>query len=308
MSLFGCDNDPLGIEGDDGLGNNAVKNESGLVRFSYNYDGTIGANSYNYSIEKDETVKMTYQAMEAGDEELELEVDEKLLDRLYELYDKHKVYRWDGYSKYAKYVSDGSGFSLSLRFKDGKSMYVHGMNCSPDGFREFMNEVNALVNPYIEQVKQNRIDARIAEGIKGDLNTIMANFLQKGTSGSDNYDFLIMREGYRENNVDVTIKSVSGDFIEPGNYRYYGHLSNEEIGFDKVKEIAEKYELIRWFDYDKAAEDYNNAEWFQIMLDFDDSHISAMGTEHPENYDEFREEVIKYLISMLEEHPELKQS
>ena len=56
---------------------------------------------------------------------------------------------------------------------------------------------------------------------------------------------------------------------------------------------------MKWYNWDKAAEDYNNAEWFQLSFSFEEGNMNAMGTEYPENYDEFRSEVLQHIVRVI---------
>ena len=291
----------LGIKGTNGIGKKAVDNESGVNTFFYSYDGTIGGNSYSYSVvEKDGKHYLEYESMVYGDyDTLTMELDEGFLDQLTALYKDCRLACWDGYSKYAANVMDGEGFSLRISFQDGESMSAHGSNCTPDGYNEFFQKMSELFTPLRDELLEEARAQKIAEGFPGKLDFIMATFKQRGSSGSDSYDIFITMPGVREKNFDVKIQSESGEFIEPGSYQYYTAVDADEIDFAGVQTLIEKYELIQWYNYDEAAEDYNNSEWFQISFGFDDGRtLNAMGTEHPEHYDDFRKEFLELVIGM----------
>ena len=137
------------------------------------------------------------------------------------------------------------------------------------------------------------------KGVSGSLQYVMINFMQQGDSGEDKYEILLSHQREGRKNFDVRIYSVSGEFIEPGKYNYYYDMPDEDIGFDEIRAILERHDLIRWYGWDKAAEDYNNSEWFQISFSFEEGDISAMGTAHPEGYDEFRREILEYIVQMI---------
>ncbi|MBR0385410.1 MAG: hypothetical protein IJI05_02550 [Erysipelotrichaceae bacterium] len=301
VSLCGCAFG-FGEKGDNGLGKKAKTNESGISSFSYDYNGSIGANSYHYEVTRtdDGKAEIEYDAMEYDSlGEMTMTVQTDLLDQLDELYRKHNVARWDGYSKYNPNVLDGDGFSLSISFNDGKSMSAHGSNAEPDGYREFISELKAIIDPYLEQMRQAAIQQKIDEGMQGELTFLMANFMQRGNSGSDSYEILLRQNSGNRENVDIRIKSVSGEFIEPGKYNYYAFVDDEDIDFSAIQALIEKYEIIKWYDYDKSAEDYNNEEWFQVSFGFENDSINAMGTMHPENYEEFRQEFLQHIVRII---------
>ena len=293
----------LGIKGTNGLGKKAVDNESGVNTFFYSYNGSIGGDSYSYSVvEKDGKHYLEYESMLYGDyDTLTMELDEAFLDQLTALYKEHRLAEWDGYNKYATHVMDGDGFSLNISFGDGASMSAHGSNCYPERYGEFCQQMEALFAPLRDELLEEARQQKIEEGFPGNLDFILAVFKQKGASGSDSYDILISEPGVREKNFDVEILSESGEFLEPGSYRFYTAMDAALIDFAGVQELINKYDLIQWYNYDEAAEDYNNSEWFQISFGFDDGKtLNACGTKHPENYDAFRKEFLELVVKMTE--------
>jgi len=99
--------------------------------------------------------------------------------------------------------------------------------------------------------------------------------------------FLFKRKGKKEK------------FIEKGKYNYYCMLPDEDIGFENIKALIEKFNVISWYDWDKASDNPYEDEWFQLGFDFGSMSIQAMGTEHPENYDEFRRELLQYIVEVI---------
>ena len=296
------DIDGFEIEGNDGEGEGAQDNTSGLKSFSYSYSGTIGGNDYIYNVsEEDGKVTFEYTSMEyTGNDPYSMEVDHKVLDDLYQLYLDQRIAEWNGYTKYATNVLDGDGFSLMMEFGDGDRFFASGSNAYPERYFDFCSKMEEILKPYAEEVKDARRHAKISEGLKGDLSSFMVTFKQQGRSGSDSYEFFILHEGIRDKNFDVQITSDSGEFFDKGTYNYYSNLPNEAIDFDGIKKLIEKYNVLEWYDYDEAAEDYMNSEWFQVSFGFENTSINAMGTEHPEHYDEFRKEFLELMVDMIE--------
>ena len=222
-----------------------------------------------------------------------------------DIYLKHDAYRWNGYSKYDEDMLDGESFSMGFKFEDGEHYSVHGSNCAPDGYVDFEKEILDILSKekdgLIEKARQEIID----KGLPGKVDSAMINFMERGTSGSDSYEFYVYKTDIKNaGNFSFRINSVSGEYYEKGSYSFYGHLDSEYVDLSKLDELLEKYEIIRWFDYDKAAEDYSNSEWFQLSFGFDSEEaktLNAMGTEHPQNYDAFRDECIRWMIDFYNE-------
>ena len=271
--------------------------DSHIRSFRYSYDGTIGANSFSYEIICDSTGNtLSVEMMEHADYgTMKTAVSDEFMENLRLLCYKHNVMRWDGYDKFNKYVCDGSGFSLSVGYEDGSRMSAHGMNMVPDGYRNFENEMAALFAPVVEAMLEEARQQKIAEGISGEMTSMLVNFMQRGTSGSDKYEVLIRRDY----DFSVRVKSQSGEFFPVGTYNFSGG-KDVEVDWTAFAALVEKHKLINWYDYNKAAEDYSNAEWFQIDMGFTECHISAMGTEHPEGYDAFRRDFLMLLKATVE--------
>lgn len=196
---------------------------------------------------------------------------------------------------------DGNGFSIAFYFEDGKNCAAHGSNAYPKNYKDFCSGMEELMRPLAADIEEQCRQKFIAEGL-GEITGIMLEFLQKGKSGSDKYSFHIYKTDREElNNLDITIQSVSGDFLPAGDYKYVGHLDEKDLDFSGIKKIIEKHRLCEWQYYHAAAKDYNNAEWFQIAISFGDGKLlSAMGTEKPDRYDEFRREFLSYMVEFIE--------
>ena len=303
LSLLGCGTKP-GVTGSNGLGKRAKDNESGVVGFYYHYDGTIGGDSFTYQVQKkDDKIMLTYESMEHSDwGEMTKELDEAFLSRLTELYKNCRVAAWEGYRKTNTMVSDGDGFSLSLYFADGKSMSASGMNAHPEGYRDFRDAMNEIFDPVIKELLQEKRQEIIDAGLEGSLTSILAVFMQKGASGSDSYNFLLMDGDIRTNNYDITVHSASGEFFPSGDYRVCRKADDEYLKLEAVQALVEKYDLVRWYDWREASETPNDSEWFQISFGFSGGQtLNAMGTAHPEHYDEFRQDFLSLMAESYQE-------
>ena len=289
------------VKGTDGLGDKAVVNGSGLSGFSYSYNNSFGDGSFSCEIVRKGSDKavISYETFDHRDfGTMEITVSDEILEALYQLYLKHKAARWSGYSKYDEGVLDGSGFSFSMEFNDGEMMSCSGNNCVPDGYREYEMEMREVLKPYLQQMLDKERDRQIAKGIEGELSMAMINYIGH-EFGTDRFEMLIRKWNGKNKNFDVRIDSHTGEFIAKGKYNYYYMLPDESIGFENIRALIEKYNVISWYDWDKASANPYEDEWFQLGFDFGNMSIQAMGTEHPENYDEFRRELLQYIVEVI---------
>lgn len=298
-----------GEEGTDGAGDAAVENSSGIKSFEYSYNGSIGGNNYSYKVKtEDGKCVLTYYSMVHHDYgDMVMEIPSDFYAKLNELYLSHRLKRWDGFHKSNRFVLDGDGFSLYMTFMDKKSLSASGTNSFPRGYGDFKSDMDELFEPFTTELLEKCRQAKIEQGVTGEVDHVMANFIQHGASGSDRYEMLLYEPGIREMNVQLQYKSVSGEVFPKGEKNIYAAMPDVDKYFKKVGDICRKYDIIKWYDYDVAAEDYNNCEWFQINIGFEEGHISALGTEHPEGYDGFREEMIKIMKEISDEIPKEKE-
>lgn len=272
-----------------------------IKSFFYHFDGTIGGNNCNLTIKGDSVKELTIDDMRYYHDygEMHDTLDAEFMERLHQLCIKHDILRWDGFDEYDNLVSDGTGFSLRVDYENGSKVRANGMNSFPQGYRDFRRELMELFEPVIKKQADAARLKKIEEGVHGAPTSIMMNFIQKGESGSDKYEVMILREKKRDNNFSVKIRSTSGEFFPVGERMYFTHVPDEQIDWDAFGELIQKYDIIKWYNYEETAEDYNNSEWFQMSWSFEDGHISAMGTKHPENYDAFRSDFLKLLAETI---------
>ncbi len=290
----------LGIKGTDGIGNKGTPNSTQLIGFRYSLNESPRGNSYTYEI-KDK--KFTYTTLAHSEyAEISIPVDDMLLEKLKKVYIEAECYKWDGYSKYDTRVLDGYNFSLLFQFEDGKSCFASGSNRSPENYKQFVKGMQELLEPLADKIVEHGKQKKIAEGFPGKVKKIVMSFVQQGNSGEDKYSFNIYSaDSNDENNLDISIRSVSEEFLPKGDYKYFGHLDKQYVDFTELDNLIDKYQLINWYDYYVIAPDSNNMERFNISIKFNDGkHLYADGTEKPENYDAFRQEFLSYMIRFID--------
>ena len=274
---------------------------SPITRFTYHFDGTIGRNSHTYKVQiADGKATISIEDMRHSDYgEMVDTVGEDFIQALENLCSKHHVKRYNGFKGHDRHVCDGAGFSLSIRYGDGKSVEASGMNDFPWGYKDFYADLHSLFEPYYNRMCEAALQQKKAKGVNGKLTFMLMSFIQRGEAGRDVYKILISRTGIRQPNIEVNIRSVSGEFFPKGEYHHYTDLSDEAVNWDQFEALVKKYDLVQWMDFQQTAEDPNNAEWFQLAFSFEDGRINASGTAHPEHYDAFRREFLALLKTTL---------
>jgi len=131
------------------------KPEGTIVCFDYNFNGTIGG-WYKFNVQK-EIIKMAFMDYSmVGSHEYEYKADSTFLAQLTELCNKYKVYHWDGFDKTNPDIFDGEGFSLYIKYGNGKQVSARGMNCFPKDYRLFRTELYTLFESFYNTQNPNQ--------------------------------------------------------------------------------------------------------------------------------------------------------
>ena len=298
MSIFKRKKNFPGEEGKDGIGKKAADNKSGLSYFYYSFDGTIGGNNFHYTVKKEDGgFIFEYETMLHGEYGvMQTFVDDSVMQRLYDLYLCCRVAEWDGYSKYNSMICDGSGFSLSLHFNDGARLSASGSNAFPDNYRKFRDGIDAVFEPLCEKLLSEARQKMIEKGIGDNIRTLIVFYKQRGASGGDEYKFILSKSSVRSSNYDVYVNSKSGKFFPSGEYSAYKTIADEYIPLAEIRELINKYELIKWYGFEGIDPDGNNREWYQISVSFDDGTVlNSSGTVYLDNYSEFRSDFLQLM-------------
>ncbi len=109
--------------------------DSDITSLTYNIDRGLGGYC-TYSIETEEKVIFSKECVGIVDADIKKEIDEYHLDEIKKIINEHKIYKWNGFDRYNKYVLDGSGFSLNIYYKNGKSIIAHGYMSYPNNYHE----------------------------------------------------------------------------------------------------------------------------------------------------------------------------
>ena len=291
--------------------------DSRLVSFEYYYNGSIGGDGHHYLVKAEgDSVTLTYEDWELRDfGEMTIVIDSAVTDSLAALCKRLQIYKWDGFDKTNKYVLDGDGFSLYLAYEDGRRVSAHGTNSYPAGYGEFVGGMDKILIPFAEKAKEEKRQEKIKQGVKGHLAYFWINLIGSGNSGRDTYEITLSHPYDRESDsygenfyLSANVNSESEKYFPKGRHNYYTLLQPDDKLLLELENLIKKHRLVGWMNYDKTAEDYQNAEWFQMEVSFEEGYITAMGTEHPETYDAFRNDLLNFIVSNADrfEHNEIE--
>ena len=151
--LFGCGKKD-DLIGTDGAGPSAPDNESGVVALSFTQSSSPRGDQYTYVFkqEGDGVLFLYTSLLFTDDEEKSVPADGAVLGKLTDLYRSLRLAEWDGFNKSDRSVLDGTDFSLSVTFADGKTLYAAGSNAFPERYGTFRDELEKIARPLRESI------------------------------------------------------------------------------------------------------------------------------------------------------------
>ncbi len=268
----------------------SVSERGGLKSFEYYGSGMAIEDIFQYKFTKeDEGVRFEYDFYIQGEEaEGEVMLDPSYIDELVRLSDKYDlILKWDGFDKSAEGVLDGSGFSLSMGFEDGSSISARGENEFPDGYRYFNEDFKAIIDKIAEE--QGIFDKLFPKVIESeDLSFISIDF---NTRGAEKFEFMLRPDAPNENIDTCKIRSQEDEKKLFGGETENHFSKKAGYSLEPVQAVLKKYNIASWNGYD--GYDEGSDIWFSIFAEYESGErITASGSLAPENYEEFKDEII----------------
>lgn len=123
-----------------------------ITAFSFSHRGMSTEECYYYSVEqREEGVHLYTEELFSGGFIVDTIVEEPVMEQLNEIVERYRMDQWDGFNKSDSLVLDGSGFSLSISFADGKAVLASGNNAFPEGYADAEREICALFEDLIDR-------------------------------------------------------------------------------------------------------------------------------------------------------------
>lgn len=122
-----------------------------ITSFSFEHSSSAVDGCYTYRIwEEDGRVIFGLEEHYTGGRNEEFTITESALLQIGQIAERFKLDRWDGFHENNPLMVDGSGFSLSIGLKDGRSISASGNNCFPEGYEEAMAPILELCRDLID--------------------------------------------------------------------------------------------------------------------------------------------------------------
>lgn len=290
-TLFGCTH---------GQKPNRANTTDDIVRFYWSHNSMNAEDCYSFTCQRNDT-EVTWEYEGVNDKfHGKIFIDDLLA--VQKVFADNKVANWNGFHGINNMVLDGTGYSLNVEYADGSSSSSSGSNNFPTGYGNVENIISDLKSKLVKDERQKVRDAQYANGsYSGELRYISLHFKQQGTGGHDDYSILIRDKEQWGNDVEITVKSLSGEFLPVGEYSLRTDTKDTTKIRKEIADIFLKYEVGKWDGWDKADKDYNNSEWFQFDVEYPSLWLDCYGTAHPAHYDDVRKEVLKAVCECYKE-------
>lgn len=121
-----------------------------LEALEFSHRGMNKDSIYTYRAQKMEEHVSVYTSTNSGDFKTDEIMGEPDFETLTALAQKYALQTWNGFDKANTLVLDGTGFTLFIKLSGGQTIEAKGENTFPEGYVDFLNELNALFAPYTD--------------------------------------------------------------------------------------------------------------------------------------------------------------
>lgn len=123
------------------------------MHFGYSTSTMMNAYvSYDLKYENDQYIATIKPNLVAEEDALVVEITEKDVKMIEEIFKNYEVSNWDGFNKSDKNVLDGNDFSLSVGFVNGDSISASGYMMYPKNYADVRNRLDEIfMNIYRNQ-------------------------------------------------------------------------------------------------------------------------------------------------------------
>lgn len=131
----------------DSVNHNDIQKIGSIKTFHFTYTNGYAANAFTYyDIRLKDGNYKAYIKLNGvpAEEAVEIEMTKEQVQKVEEILNKYKVYKWNGFDKTDKDVLDGDSFSLNLSMENGKSIGASGYMAWPDNYREVKAELSTF--------------------------------------------------------------------------------------------------------------------------------------------------------------------
>ena len=121
-----------------------------MTHFSFSHSGMHTGLMYTLSAGRTDAGWKAEVSLLAGDREHILDMTDEDVRRLEDIVQIHNLKAWAGFDKVDRHALDGTDFSLSIDFEDGKHLFAQGSNAFPKGYAEAHNDIRTYFGNLME--------------------------------------------------------------------------------------------------------------------------------------------------------------
>ncbi len=226
----------------------------------------------------------THSAVTVGDSEMQ------------ELFDKlmaENILEWDGYDEIweapegMEVTDTGETFNLDLLFSDGKHLKAHGIDTFPENY----GAVVKVIYDFFEE-HQDYSQYYPTDFPEEAPTTLIVKFYDPHHFGKvPNYQIELHKSWGNEWIIRFT--DPEGEFMTKGSdISKYGYVKDGVLPLEQFQDILKKYDLGSW----NQREDHESGgpdEYWEITAYYENGQTYYVSTNYrPDNYDDFRNEMI----------------
>ncbi len=274
---------------------NNIEDTPRIAHFEFSHIGTIGGDSHVFIVDVNgDSATFKAEGMMYRDFELACELSKEEVDRLNDICMVCKKYNWNGYHGNDRYVLDGSGFELTIKYDDGTRLSAEGMNAEPEGYSDFERPMYDLLRPKVDSLIANMKTKHMATHGAEELESIDVKFFN-ADDDKDSYTFSLQNNAQDSCKVKINIRSVNGKYFAIGQIEIDRNLERQTADIDGLIQLLVKYKVAAWRQGDHNEKNNEGLEWFAFEAWFKTTMLYSRGTIHPDNYDGFRNDFLLWL-------------
>ena len=226
------------------------------------YEGyKTGSGVYlEYYISKNEWDDTVSEYAECRDTVRKIDGDEKLFQKLCELFDNYKIEKWADFHGYDSHVLDGNGMCFKAVTADGTEVNADGTNSFPKGFSAFTQELRKLITTekinsviFTDGTYEVTLPESWVGTVSADFSGGCVSFYVDKTDGSELTFFIIDNDTYGYSSNTYKGRTEVGRLISDKDVRFITARDNYSIASYAKSVSAEAAAIWKNYENDKLV-------------------------------------------------------
>lgn len=120
------------------------KSNGKIIHFFYSYGSYSGERIYEIEVTDDKAIIMA-KGYNGVDLNLNKEISTSYLEKIQKVVDKYDINSWDGFKKTDYDILDGDGFSIIIKYENGKEISATGYMKYPKNYKKASSELRKIL-------------------------------------------------------------------------------------------------------------------------------------------------------------------